>query len=81
MYRYLDERALKEIDTLIGRNEKKAAALSVMAAAMGRLQTFALLHHSGGVIDETSGLTRDDLNVLLGVLEEVRAIASRKPTD
>lgn len=47
--------------------------------AMGRLHTFAILHGHDDVIDDTSGLTTQDLNLLLDVLGKVKAIALAAP--
>lgn len=41
--------------------------------ALGRLHTFAVLHGPGEVVDNVSGLTTEDLNLLLEALEKVHA--------
>lgn len=56
-------------------HDEGAETLTRVAGAMARLHTFAALHHPGDIVDEISGLTGEDLAVLLELLEKIKSIA------
>ena len=50
-----------------------------LGEALNHLHAFAATFNSGDYVDEESGLTADDLNVTVQVLEKVHAIAKAAP--
>ena len=53
---------------MAGSGSQASEGAPGLADAAGRLQVFARSWNPGDEIDENSGLTRDDLDVILGAL-------------
>lgn len=66
-------------DSPLNQASVEARHVQQLGDAMGRLHSFAVLHGPGEVIDQTSGLTTEDVNMLLDVLEKIHAIAKAAP--
>lgn len=67
----LDDSARSLLDAVT-----EAEHVQQLGDAIGRLHSFAVLHGPGEIIDDTSGLATEDLALLLGVLEKIKAITS-----
>jgi hypothetical protein len=50
-----------------------------LGEALNRLHAFAATFNSGDYVDEESGLTTDDMNLMLTMLERVHANAKCAP--